>query len=484
MTRRVDGTPRVSAAGLTLGFVLSALSSPACRADESVLDEIYPCDLETGDAQCGTDEDGKPMTCYAGSAQLGGKAFCTKTCDPTVPAEEGFLCTSSGALLERCDPGGGSCPSPLECYRTDVVLEDGLCMLVPVCPYKPDTTELDDAQCTISHPVCAGSLLRNLSTLPISIDNLHCVARPCREELGCPSVPLPEVCPTQFYDPLASLPVTCAVQCDRFTCPPNFTCIGSSDGSPPVCLPGVLGMRCTSNEDCITGDCIDTGAGFSVCTFSAGCATDEDCRDFGSNPGFTCVEGVPGAGSHCISTIPFQGANCELSSECSADLRCGSAPCPPRFCSHYSPFQVDPPHGECRFRCERGEGCPAFGGLPHTCLEDGSCYPAAFSIPCDDSSDCYANLTCAAVPTDERSRSTAPKICTRPCSDDEDCSPSVNPWLGLGYCVDAPEAAPGTTGFCRPVTQMDGPCERNAHCASGCCAPAGLCAPAENCEAG
>src|SRR6185503_1692377 len=197
-----------------------------------------------------------------------------------------------------------------------------LCMWVPICAYESGTTELDDSQCTFSHQVCAGALLDGLTALPISTNNLHCVARPSCEMFGCPETPFKEACPTEFFDPNAGVPITCAVQCDRFACPPNFTCIGrSSAGAPPVCLPGVLGIRCTSDEDCLTGDCLDTGAGFSVCTLPAGCDTDDDCSPIGSNPPYVCVESVPGGRGHCVVTIPFQGANCEEPSDCSEELQ-------------------------------------------------------------------------------------------------------------------------------------------------------------------
>jgi len=486
-------------ARFALGALLLVSSTFSCRVDDSILDEIFTCDMEGGDAQCGTDENGKPMTCYAGSAQLGGKAFCTKSCDPERPAEEGFLCTSSGALLETCKPSeSGSCQDPLTCYRTDVFLDEGLCLLVPVCPYKKGTTtrELDNSQCRISHSECGGDILRELTDIPIAVDQLHCVAKPCpsAQAVGptfpCPQVPILEVCPTDFYSPSGGIPIMCSVLCDRLSCPPNFTCIGSaSGGSPPVCLPGIVGMRCTRNEDCIAGDCIDTGAGFSACALPGECFRDEDCRQLGKHPPYTCLKAEPGGKGHCRSTIPFSGANCERPEECSQDLRCGSEPCPPRDCSQYSIYSLDTQHGECRFKCEPDGECPAFGGLPHVCLADGSCFPGTFGAPCTKASDCYADLVCGLVMPDERSRVDASRICTAPCDDDDDCNMEEHLWLGsdTGYCVPSPEPAAGGTGFCRLAVADGRPCERATHCASRCCPTtgpdAGTCVPADRCGA-
>jgi hypothetical protein len=454
-----------------IAFSASVLS--ACRADESVLDAIFPCDLDGADGQCGTDENGQPMTCYVGSAQLGGQAFCTKRCDPEGDAPSGFVCTSSGALLETCDPNPEKedpCQDPLQCYRTDVLIDQGICLWVPVCPYKHGSaTELDASQCQFSHQLCAGTLLRGLSSLPIRVNNLHCIADRCDQGLPCPTTTKPvEVCPTEFYNP--PLPVTCAVRCDKFTCPPNYACIASpNSGSPPVCLPGIIGMRCSSDEDCLAGVCIDTGAGFSLCTPAGGCNSEADCRLLGTKPPFACAEGIPDGDSYCFSTVPFHGANCEINDQCSAELQCGDEPCPHRTCSDYSPYVLTPSHGECRFDCVREDGCPAFGGLPHACLPDGSCYPGTFSVPCQKPTDCVESLVCASVPPDERSRSNDPKTCTASCDTDDDCDAELNPWLGPGYCVPSPEAAPGTVGFCRLGAPAGLPCDKPEHCASRCC---------------
>jgi hypothetical protein len=479
---------RAAATRFAFALALSANVLCACRADESVLEAIFPCDLDGGDEQCGTDEDGRPMTCYVGSAQLGGQAFCTKSCDPEGEVPLGFVCTSSGALLETCNPDpeeGNTCQDPLQCYRTDVVFDEGICLWLPLCPYEDGSaTELDNSQCPFSHQLCAGSLLRGLSSLPLRVNNLHCIADRCDQRLPCPTTTQPaEVCPTEFYNPPYQVPVTCAVRCDKYTCPPNYTCIASpSSGAPPVCLPGIIGMRCASSEDCLAGTCIDTGAGFSVCTSEGGCDNEVQCQLLGTNPPFACAEGIPGGGAYCVQTIPFHGSNCESDDQCAEELRCATGPCPRRKCARYSPFELNPSHGECRFECE--DRCTAFGGLPHACLPDGSCYPGTFSVPCRELSDCVENLVCASVPADERSRGNDPKICTASCSTDSDCNGSVNPWLAAGYCVPSPEAAPETVGFCRLGASAGAPCEKPEHCAFRCCLPGvdgGVCGEEGSC---
>jgi hypothetical protein len=297
----------------------------------------------------------------------------------------------------------------------------------------------------------------------LSTNNLHCVSLECSPGT-CTGSTLRETCPLEFYALISGLPLVCAATCDRFACPPNFSCAKSaSPDSPPACMPGLPGLRCTSPVDCIVGDCIDTGAGFSVCTLPAGCNNDEECiASLGSNPPFVCVENAPGAGRHCFSSVSFHGANCSESSDCSAELRCGSEACPPRDCFRDSPGLPPSDHGECRFSCEPGTPCPSFGGLPHACLEDGGCFPGSFAVPCSSSADCFANLTCETVPTDERSLGQSTEICTASCGTDDDCT--SNPWIGNGYCVAVPDPVPGTAGYCRLAGQPGTPCARDTQC--------------------
>jgi len=464
---------RAPTSRLALGVAFALSFSVACKAQDGVLDAIFECNPEAGDAQCGTDENGEPMTCYVGSAQLGGQAFCTKRCDPTRKTDPGSHCTSSGALLATCQPNQNDvpCQSPLNCYRTDVFVDEGLCLLVPICPSSAEGSDvLDDRQCGISHPECAGDLLRTAASESslqglVQTSNLHCV-RNCRN-FACASEGLPEVCPSDFYTIDFGLPISCASPCDRFSCPPNFSCAASAGpGSPPLCLPGMPGVRCTNDDDCLVGVCLDTGAGFSQCTLPLPCDSDDDCLALGTNPSFLCAEGLPGGGRYCVSPIPFHGENCQTSDECSAELRCGSEACPPRFCSKFSVYQVAPERGDCRFDCDPAVGCPAFGGLPHACLEDGSCHPGTFGVPCKSSADCVSKLSCRTLPPDDQSR-TDGSICTAGCDADADCLDS--PWLGAGYCVDVPDPPSNARGYCRLARQNGRLCEKPAHCLSGNC---------------
>lgn len=462
-----------SACRLALGVVLTLSSSIACKAQEDALDAIFHCNPNAGDAQCGTDENGEPMTCYVGSAQLGGQAFCTKRCDPARETDRGSHCTSSGALLAICHPTKNDvpCQSPLNCYRTDVLTDEGLCLSVPICPFSAEGGEvLDDQQCGISHPECAGDLLRTAASgsslqAVLQTNNLHCV-RNCRN-FRCVPEGLPEVCPTEFYAFDFGLPTTCASPCDRFSCPPNFSCAASAGpGSPPLCLPGVPGVRCTNADDCLAGVCLDTGAGFRQCTLPFPCSADDDCLPLGKSPSFLCAEGLPGGGRYCVSPIPFHGENCTASDQCSAELRCGSEACPSRFCSQLSVYQVAPARGDCRFICDRAVGCPAFGGIPHACLEDGGCHPGTFGVPCTSSAECISKLSCQELPPDDQAR-TNDSICTAACNADSDCWDS--PWVGPGYCVDVSDPPAGARGFCRLGRQDGRLCEKPTHCGSGNC---------------
>jgi hypothetical protein len=107
----------------------------------------------------------------------------------------------------------------------------------------------------------------------------------------------------------------------------------------------------------------------------------------------------------------------------------------------------------------------------------GGCYPGTGGIPCASSRDCFANLICATVPPDGRSRSDYPQICTTPCGNSEnpedpgDADCPANPWFGKGYCVPVSDPMPGTLGYCRAGAHTGRQCDKDTHCWSLDCQP-------------
>lgn len=466
---------RLAALALTVGSVA------ACHAnDEAFYDGVFPCSASASGDTCGTDRAGQQLTCYAGSQLGGGSDFCTEPCDPSGPAVPGYVCVAtpsasgpSGALLKTCTPpdpppppppdggndGGANgdggtvsavasnedprptgCPPKLNCFRTDIIANEGLCLMMPVC-----TT---DNECRGSgRTKCTASVLRDL--LPsLPTNNLYCAQDMCTTSGS--SCAMGESCLPNFYARPSSEFNLCVPNCigTPGVCPPNFACAQNpyAPDAPAICLPGVPGQRCTHDQDCLFGHCIDTGAGFSECVFMP-CETDKDCFADDIDQTYVCANG------NCVGITPFHGAPCMGDGDCLPEERC----------NFYSPYGVDNPKGECRVPCDGTLTCPRRGDVPHTCLDDGmgGCYPGDFGMPCTDSSQCLSLFECLpAAPEPQYSIITSPSICTTTCATDDQCQSS--PIIRSGFCQE---------GICRMPGPTGAPCDRFAQCRSQTCLP-------------
>jgi hypothetical protein len=432
-------------------FVLFAASVVACQAKgDAFYARVFPCDLGAPPEECGTTSTGEPLTCYD-ARQLGGQPVCSELCDQgeSEGPHGGYACLASGVRLKLCRPTASrqdpalGCPPGLQCYRTDLLRDEGLCMAAPVCT--------DDKACSgdTIRTKCVGTLLREIyPETPLLTDNLHCVQDRCSTSTACQPG---ESC-LAVVAPIPEAPDICVPNCDAdMHCPPNFVCSRevSGTGAPRVCVPGLPGSRCTSSLDCMVGDCSDTGEGFSLCTTP--CFTDEHCVPLITAwQAFMCVPAVGGSGKHCVSQNAFAGAPCQQPSDCPD----GSV------CYRYSPYGPSP-FGECRLPCDAEGRCRARGGIPHVCLAggEGGCYPGRFGLPCQETSECMTDFSCLMVPDDPDLNGPSGSICTIPCDTDADCD--ADPWtLNDGYC---------SAGFCRLAGGDNAPCLRDQHCRGRTC---------------
>jgi hypothetical protein len=433
----------------------SGICMPPCGPGDECKAPLVSCDASSTEDTCGMVGNGTAMTCFAASA-LHGEDFCTEACDPSAaPPDPRFTCTSSGALLQICQPSAPAgdplaCPPGLSCYRRNLLGDSGVCISMQVCNENsdcPGTTH------------CTGSILRNLLndslvSMLIDTDHLNCVVdgcltlnTPCPAGEGCLAKPYFTGSPADF----------CVPRCDsKLHCPPNYSCAveASGSGSPSLCFPGAPGVRCVDDKGCAGGECQDTGAGFKVCAVD--CTSNAFCALFNpKNDSFVCVEG--GNHRHCVTPTVFSAPNCTP----------GGTDCPTdQQCFRYPPFDSFAGHdGECRFTCDAAGQCASFGGLPHVCLLGGTggCYPAVFGIPCV--SECIADLQCLDVPAEDSSVSSGSRICTLPCSNDLECD--QDPWTNhVGYCQSA---------YCRHGRAKGAACARNAQCSSRLCNADGTC---------
>ena len=433
-----------------------ALELVACRAQrDEFCNKVFECDLNAAEDPCDTSCRGRPMTCYAGS-QLGGANFCAEACDPAKGSDDpSFTCTTSGALLRIChphaeatDPSKG-CPAGLQCYRTDLVTDDGVCMAMHVCA-------TDDDCAGGQRNICAATIVNQLYPGLTTADHLQCLQRSCASSRS--QCLAGESCLADYYE-VGSAPDICVPNCEKLHCPPNFACVAATSGaaSPVICVPGVPGERCVSDQDCLIGSCFDTGAGFNECVPPISCRSDLDCAVFGSAIStWVCAMNAATGQGACLSTTPFHGANCNET----ADAPTGHCP-DGQNCYRYSPYNPAEAYGECRVPCDGAHRCPAIGGISHVCLADGAggCYPSAFALPCTTAADCLAEFACLPVSPDERTVITSPTICTFACATDDDCRMS---------------SLIRTSGFCKEgLCRLGGPvgivCDRDEECREGVC---------------
>jgi hypothetical protein len=417
----------------------------ACQVDEeSFYDKVFACSAAALANQCGTTKAGKPMICYPGSQQGGGSDFCTEACNPDGgTVEPGYVCIGSGALLKSClpvPPTGmqNGCPAGLNCYRTDIGSNQGVCLLMRVCSVDSDCT---DSQ----RPKCVATLVHDLWP-SITTDHLECVQPTCTTSgSACQAG---ESCSGDYYNTGQGVPDICLPNClGDGECPPNYACARdpAAPAAPAVCVPGIPGARCNQEEDCVWGDCLDTGAGFKECILALPCTADLDCAIFDTDGDtFAC------APSGCVGLTAFHGSTCVTDIDCATGEQCFG----------YSPYGATEGRGECRVPCAADLTCAARGGVPQVCLDRGAggCYPGDFGLPCMQSSECVSEFTCLAVSPDPRTVIDSPNICTITCNADSDCT--NNPLIRAGFCEDGFCRLPGLTGIT---------CDRDAECESGLC---------------
>ncbi|HKY39110.1 MAG TPA: hypothetical protein VJN18_24395 [Polyangiaceae bacterium] len=409
--------------------------------------------------------------CFQGSA-LGGEDFCVERCDPIEPSDDELhRCVDSGALLRRCHPNGAGpaadCPPGYNCYRTNLTEDQGVCIDMPVCSENADCL-------STAHGTCASTLVSNIAgaQLPpeltgLYLDHLNCIHIDCvANASNCSSN---EGCLGEMYSPdVADL---CTPSCDvDDNCPPNYSCgiKTSGEGAPNLCFPGVPGNRCVG-QSCVVGSCMDTGAGFSVCTIP--CETNLDCAVLNSpHHQFLCVEG--GGTRHCVTPAPFNGAFCTEHWQCRADRN--------ETCSFIDALGFDPGDGECRAPCNANGTCDPQGGLPHVCLEngEGGCFPGRLGMECKLDSECIVGK-CQLAPGDPHlghppgGMEEVP-VCTLECDSDDEVAgdkqcDTPQDLITDGFCLH---------GYCRLKVGVDDWCTRDAQCNTGLCnTQDGVCEP-------
>jgi len=482
----VAATPHTSTGPGASPVFLEIGLAPGCTESTLTIDHTTPpaqlCSLGAPAGSCGPAPDGAAMTCYP-AEQLGGIDFCTEACDPASAPPDGFVCTRSGALLRACDPTRtDGCPGGLSCLRTKLLLNQGVCVLAPVCAGPqggPDGGDANQDCHDPKHPVCGGTVVAQLISgggpSPLPANNLQCVGKCVPNKTSCPNG---ELCLGEQYAFGAPLGDICVSGCAGGFCPPGYTCTQSSTaapGAPNICVPGLPGERCIGDEDCLLGTCLDTGADFRTCSFR--CMRDGDClRWNGSDAAdpFVCAfarASDPGSG-YCATARTFTGSLCK--SKDNTDCPNGQICLSNRVSAHSTTVQGR----ECRVPCLDGMRCDPRGGLPHACVFDSDtmasgCNPGRIGVPCQgliDWPECIGALTCEYLPPGAAADGPGGRICTIACATQDDCDKERMTEDSTFCDIDV------TTGLghCRPGRADGSPCDdyhqcSSRHCIAGSC---------------
>lgn len=227
--------------------------------------------IDEGFWACSTAEDcGPDQGCAEGNVYS--RDFCRPACDPNDPATCDGVCTVTGACLERCTIGADGSPvgcasEDFTCVRIDAIRDEGVCFPVEGCSRTADCASDGEVP-----QVCLNEAL-GLPAMTVgadlSFDNLYCSARPDGEG-RCPAGYLS----FRFANPDGSTTAVCYPQCevdvDGPFCPPSTTCFrGFGEllgiGETP-CFPGIYGLPCKDDTQCLFGRCMQVGPAQKACT--------------------------------------------------------------------------------------------------------------------------------------------------------------------------------------------------------------------------
>ncbi len=224
----------------------------ACRVDGGYLDdERFDC---AGPSDCGSGWGCVQASPYASD-------FCAPDCSElsgcdgicTVQSDGRALCLRGCRLL--ADGTTSPCQSEdFECVRSSAETDEGICYPVETCR---GSDECADGE------ICLSELV-GLSPSDPDSAGYYCVPQP--DEVGaCPSRSQPVT-----LGPGADL---CLATCDPpdTRCPPGFGCLLQSavfSEDEVLCFPGLYGVPCDDDTNCIFGTCLDAGGAGKQCSLS------------------------------------------------------------------------------------------------------------------------------------------------------------------------------------------------------------------------
>lgn len=356
---------------MTRALVCWALLWAGCTVDSGYLDrDLYPCEV---DSDCGAG-----WGCVRGAPYAAD--FCAPSCESTpcdgICAIQGDRSLCLRGCRIRDDGTTSDCAGEdFSCVRTSAEMDDGICYPAMACSGSSDCAEAE---------VCLSDFV-SLGPGNAVGDHLYCVPAP-DDDLACPARSVP----VTFGD-LGDL---CLATCDPpdTRCPPGFGCLRQAavfSDEEVLCFPGLYGVPCDDDTNCVYGRCLDTGPS-KQCTLSCDAAAElaGGCGNVSSLA--TVVDALafecdPNAGeSGLCATRSSLGFLCTTPESdayvCADDLECRSFPSGDgevRLCT--SPCSIDQqcnrPGDSANF-CLRGFGpgaCLPKVAAGRACSEDNQC---------------------------------------------------------------------------------------------------------------
>lgn len=311
----------------------------------------YPGVLDDGFFACSSAEDcGPGQRCAEGNVYS--VDFCRPACDQDDPSTcPDGVCTAVGACLDTCtidaDGNPSTCPGEeFTCVRTDAVRDTGVCYPVQGCSRTADCPS--DGRVP---QLCLNDALGlpTTTTTELRFDNLYCTGAPDPDG-RCPTGYLSfRVTNAAGRSRIVCYPPCAFTRDGRPTspyCPPAMTCfrgvgdlLALPEGAP--CVPGIWGLPCADDTQCLIGRCLPIGGGRRACTETCawaeghvgGCNGLEQLgAAFGVATQMTC-EDVGGGERVCVPRYDLLSL-CDAQLDCVANVGCLEVPVSPTARAH------------------------------------------------------------------------------------------------------------------------------------------------------
>lgn len=449
---------------------------------------------------CTTDEDCSAV-CYMPAA-VTDSGYCTVSCLPddetscpdTYLCEEeatyGYICLDNVSLANgvACATNN-DCASSICAALTDGTMVCSECITAADCPGAEDTCELDEAggyfTCTSPDLLTLGQSCSSDDDCNSSIcadagGDIGTICSGCEFDSDCGQEQVCVIASAAGYaDCSGTLDLgdsctsdeqcisgecrgeVCSECTNDSDCSDGGFCVDSIDDVGYFVCEGELGDYCEANDDCGTDYCFINRNVCSECSVNADCGVSQEC-DYDGGDGYASCVGTATLGDSCDSDQQCISESCNtgVCSECNSDSDCNGGTC------------TDDRSGTGYFVCE--------GELGEDCNNDddcglGYCYPAQdVCSECANDEDCGVLMDCVYDNGDGYASCTGIGELGETCDIDNQC---ISGYCTGGVCsdcggngdCDGGSCIEGNDGYYFCTTPLSEPCSTGEECDSGYC---------------